>query len=191
MFMIRKTIQSEIRPTCNLGRPPSACVSALAGLFLGDFQMKTIPLTQGKVAMVDDEEFVRLSKSKWYWDGHYVVRGRNPTIRMHREILKPPSGMNIDHRDHNGLNNQKSNLRFCTTAQNMANSIKHRGCSSKYKGVCWDKQGRRWIAYIMFNYQQIHLGCFDFEEQAAHAYDTAARKYFGEFALTNFLGEQR
>lgn len=106
---------------------------------------------------------------------------------MHRLILGLQLGdkRECDHRDGNGLNNQRSNLRVCTRAQNNRSGRKLRGGTSKYKGVCWHRHRHKWMSYIRLNGKQTFLGYFNLEADAARTYDVAALKYFGEFALTN------
>jgi hypothetical protein len=155
-----------------------------------------IQLTQNQVALVDDEDFERINQYKWYaaWDdctqGFYVVRSTG-NLKMARFIMNCPSGMLVDHKDHNTLNNQKANLRVCTFSENMRNSRKLGNFSSKYKGVSWNKRCKKWTAQIILtgifdqHYKQ-HLGYFYEEEKAALAYDIAAVKHFEEFACLNF-----
>jgi len=155
--------------------------------------MKTIPVYPGHIAIVDTDNHERLSKFKWTLhqkgDCKYARRnkrhpdGKQTTILMHREILSSPM---IDHIDGNGLNNKRTNLRPCTNSQNSANRKKSKRNTSGFKGVC--KRSKRWDAYIRVGGIQIHLGCFDTPEQAAHAYDRKAIEVFGEFARLNFPG---
>ncbi|OHB55307.1 MAG: hypothetical protein A2173_08695 [Planctomycetes bacterium RBG_13_44_8b] len=105
---------------------------------------------------------------------------------MHNEIMQPQAGLIIDHKDHNGLNNSRANLRPATKAQNCWNRRKKPGCSSKYKGVCFNKALGKWAGSIRFEGRRSHLGYFVNEEEAARTYDAAARKYHGEFAALNF-----
>lgn len=145
---------------------------------------KCIPLTQGKAALVDDEDFDKLNQYKWCFDGQYAQRKvGNKTIRMHRVILDSPQ---VDHIDGDGLNNQRSNLRVCTHTQNQMNRAKHKIMSSKYKGVSWNKPTEKWRARIETNQGSLYLGLFEVEEEAARAYDEAAKENFGEFARLNF-----
>ena len=112
---------------------------------------------------------------------------------MHRQILgheprvtsDEPRTTVIDHINRNGLDNRRANLRLATVAQNAWNSKKRRSCSG-YKGVCYDKAKRRWRAAIVHHGRRIHLGYFKDKIPAAKAYDDAAKKYFGQFARTNF-----
>ncbi len=103
--------------------------------------------------------------------------------RLHRFLLGlTDPKIIVDHEDRNGLNNQRGNLRVATKSQNEANSCKQHGTTSRFKGVSWNKRGGKWEAQIAHR----HLGCFADEMSAALAYDTAARKHFGEFCNCNF-----
>ncbi|MCK5127232.1 MAG: hypothetical protein KAR42_13340 [candidate division Zixibacteria bacterium] len=158
--------------------------------------MKRIKLTQRKFALVDDCDFEWLNKWKWSavkskqtWyasrNVKNIVTGKNGTISMHRQILNAPKGMQVDHRNHNGLNNQRHNIRICTLVQNHHNRqpIKK---TSVYKGVCWDKIRKKWTAQIHMKRKKKHLGFFVNEVEAANMYDVMAKKLFGEFAYLNF-----
>ena len=107
---------------------------------------------------------------------------------MHRDILglEPGDKRQGDHRNHNGLDNRRDNLRICTHAQNQHNQNPQLNCSSMYKGVYWNKHNFRWQAQIKVNGQNKHLGVFISEIDAARAYDKAAREYFREYARTNY-----
>lgn len=140
--------------------------------------MKEINLTQGKVAQVDDEDYEFLSQYKWHanknYQTYYAKRsdqrdGISSIISMHRDIMGRSEGMQIDHIDGNGLNNQKSNLRFVTVRQNAQNK-KNINKTSKYPGVRWDKDRNKWRANIYINGKTKHLGRFESEEDAFCAY---------------------
>ncbi len=149
----------------------------------------------GKFAMVDDKDFKRLNYYRWniVWSlraSTFYARAashRNK-IYMCRLILNAQPGQQVDHKDHNGLNNQRYDIRLCTRSQNQMNQRKARGVhTSKYKGVCWSKQHQKWQSEIMVNKKSIFLGRFNSEIKAARAYDRAAIKLFDEYALLNFL----
>lgn len=156
---------------------------------------KQVPLTQGKFALVDDEDFEWLSQHKWHLSQHgYAARGKHEgypkktvgILFMHRVILNAPSGTEVDHINGNRLDNRRSNLRLCTRRQNLQNSRKRDNSSSLYKGVYFDKSRNKWQAYIDGPHGRIHLGRFSQETDAARAYDEKAKEVFGEFARLNF-----
>lgn len=163
--------------------------------------MKTLTLTQGRFAIVDDVDYEWLIQWKWYAKKHKLPRGeaiwyaarhgfpRGTTVFMHRELLIK-SGVieefNCDHRDGNGLNNQLSNLRACSKSQNSGNRKKSIGLSSRFKGVTWHCRDKVWSSRIMVNGIRQNLGSFQDERDAAKAYDRAAISGFGEFAKPNF-----
>ena len=124
-------------------------------------------------------------------EGGLDKRGRKKTtmLRLHRAILNPPKEKIIDHIDHNGLNNKRSNLRICTMAQNAANRRKVKG-SSNFKGVSWHKRHQMWQAKIQRG-KWSHLGYFNDELEAAKAYDKAAKDLWGEFAKLNFENDYK
>jgi hypothetical protein len=159
--------------------------------------MKIIRLSRGQTAIVDDIDYTDLSQFKWYLDsqGLYVVHGipyngKQTKESMHRRILGAQPGQDVDHINHNGLDNRRENLRLCTRSQNNANMKKHGSTSSKFKGVVWRKARTKWIAQIIHREdhkrRHTYLGSFKNEEDAARAYDRAAKELFGEFALLNF-----
>ena len=153
---------------------------------------KQIPLTQGFLATVDDADFDWLSQWKWRVRKSrktiYACRdskkgelqGQRRTIDMHLIINGRQLGMQTDHRDGNGLNNTRANLRIATIAQNAQN--RRPVGASLYKGVCWHKREQKWLARIRINGKFIELGRFTNEKDAAAAYNTAAKNHFGEFA---------
>lgn len=146
---------------------------------------------KNQVVIVDDEDYEYLNQFKWYLSYYgYAVRntkmenGNKKSIKMHREILKVQSNEFIDHINHNRLDNRKSNLRIATKSQNAANS-KKRKSSSKFKGVSWIQILGKWRARIRVNGKSYHLGVFNNEIDAAIAYNTSAKLFFGEFAYIN------
>jgi hypothetical protein len=165
--------------------------------------MKLIKLSKGQFTQVDDYDFEWLSKWKWKANKRsqfYAVRsirvnGRYKTIRMHRLImgLREGDGISVDHIDRNGLNNQRGNLRTCTTAQNSSNKTKKKGCTSKYIGVYLrtltykDKIYEHWISQINKQQKRITIGRFNTEQEAALAYNIKAVEYFGEYANLNAI----
>jgi hypothetical protein len=163
--------------------------------------MKTIHLTKGEVTIVDDEDFDWLSNFSWYLhtntNGRKYARcetypnGVKTTWRMHRVILNAPKSIEVDHIDGNGLNNMKRNLRFCTKSLNHANTPKFRTYkgelpSSKFKGVSWNKNVKRWTAHICVNNECKFLGYFTNEMDAAKEYDRVANLFFGSYSKPNF-----
>ncbi len=150
------------------------------------------------MSMVDDEDFEWLSQ--WFWYAHvrrrkksaipYAMRKENrKMMAMHIAIMKKHElwkpDFEVDHLDGNRINNQKWNLRLVTGSQNQWNQAPRPGCSSRYKGVTWDKRGY-WSVRIRYHYKQLYLGNFLVEEEAARAYDQKALELFGPHARTNF-----
>jgi len=161
---------------------------------------KQIQLTLGMVAIVDFEDYEYLSQFKWcahknkntYYAerGFYSSSGKWRTITMHREIMGLRKGdlRQVDHKNRNGLDNQKLNLRVSTISQNHANAIS-RGGSSKYKGVSWHKATKMWRAQIGIRKHHIHIGLYDSETKAALDYNKYAQKFYGDYARLNILSK--
>jgi len=157
--------------------------------------MKKIPLTRGKFALVDDEDFEELSKWNWFLNigtnTNYAERktnckekknGAKTSVRMHRFIMNPPKNMQVDHIDHNGLNNTKKNLRICTPSQNKMNTQLPSNNTSGFKGVHFHKRNKKWLAQIYVNKRRMYLGYFKSPEKAYKKYCDFAKLYYGEFA---------
>jgi hypothetical protein len=182
---------------------PEVQVPLLGSPAKGKTMSREIPLTQGHVAIVDDEDFKRVNQYKWcamaglrrdgtikciYATRSIRVNGRKITQYLHRFILEiSDPTLQIDHIDHNGLNNQRSNLRTATRSENQWNQRKLEGCSSPYKGVTLRKSDAKWVAEIKVNGKKHYLGCFADEQDAAIAYNRAAVAHFGDFAHINQL----
>jgi len=162
--------------------------------------MKTIPLTKGYFAKVDNEDYEELAKVRWQValdprnsDGNprarrtIYINSKNRPVLMHRVIMNAKAGQYIDHINRDALDNRKSNLRFCTLSQNQHNRGMSCNNKSGFKGVSWDKTKKKWRAQIEVNSKVLYLGLFNFKEEAALAYNEAAKKHFGKFALLNKL----
>ena len=170
------------------------CATTSAGYFIGD-KMKRIPLTQGKYAIVDNENYEWLNQWKWCahknGNNYYAVRSSSrktgkKSIKMHRLILglQPNDGKITDHHNTNALDNRRLNLRICTSSDNARNQKPRKG--KRYKGIYFHKYIKKWVARIFYQQYRLWLGSFDSKIKAAKAYDKAAKKLYGEFAKTNF-----
>ena len=158
--------------------------------------MKSILLTQGFVAVVDDADYDRVSAYRWSASRTkntvYGIRklktpeGKRTSLLLHRFILGVTDPeIEVHHADHNGLNNQRANLRKTIRGEHDGSRSKSRG-SSQYKGVSWAKAKGKWRACITIRKRSIHLGYFDDEIEAARVYDVAAQRCFGVMAKFNF-----
>lgn len=165
-----------------------------------DPNARYIPLTQGRFAIVDAEDYEELAKRKWFFlaQGKTGYAGSHRSrckkkVWMHRLIMKAPKGLYVDHIDGNGLNNRKSNLRLCTATENSQNRGPRANCYSRYKGVSWHKTNKRWNPRIVAGGKRYNLGAFKNETDAAIAYDRRAEILHAAFAYLNFpeLGEFR
>jgi len=158
---------------------------------------RKIPLGEGKFTIVSPQDYYWLNVFHWYPEvkgpNTYAVRAvsipekrRTMIVSMHREIMNHPAGYVVDHKNCDGLNNLRSNLRRATKAQNTQNRRKRKNTSSQYIGASYDKNYKKWASQIVYEGKKIWLGRFDSEIEAAKAYDEAAKKYHGEFARINF-----
>jgi hypothetical protein len=163
------------------------------------YSYRRISLGEGEWAVVDQKDYYRLGNSNWYLvgkkgrlyaahnvkaDGSLMVQ-----VRLHREIMQPTNGLLVDHRNGNGLDNRRANLRLATHTQNMHNCRKRKNATSQFIGVCLDKKRKLWESTITSNGKKIYLGRFKTEIDAARAYDEAALKYHKDFARLNFPQE--
>lgn len=148
--------------------------------------MKTCTATNRIEFLIDDAEYEEVITHTWTeHNGALYTRIGNNIVNLARFLLNCPKGLEVDHIDHNRLNNQKNNLRICTSQQNNMNRCKSLAKSSKYKGVSWKKEKHKWEVYIKLNHKIIHLGRFMNEIDAAKTYNKAAIELFGEFAFLN------
>jgi hypothetical protein len=162
--------------------------------------MKEIILTQGKVAIVDDDDYEYLNQWKWcvrinkkdvYYAtrSDYSIKGKTSCISMHRQIMNATKGYVVDHINQCTLDNRKVNLRICTHTQNLHNRPKNINNTSGYKGVGWCNKYEKWRAKIWLNSKCYHVGYYIDVIDAARAYNAAALKYHGEFAHLNKIDE--
>ncbi|MFA5444853.1 MAG: HNH endonuclease [Bacteroidales bacterium] len=153
--------------------------------------MKKIPLTQGRFTIVDDDDFVLVNQFKWCFNSTgYAKRKFNKSIvLLHRFLLGLTSAdkVKVDHKNSDGLDNRRSNLRICNDSQNQMNRKISKRSKSGFKGVMWKKEKRKWYAQIRVNGHYHFLGYFDDKTIAAESYNQAAIKYFGDFAQLNYL----
>lgn len=157
--------------------------------------MREIVMFGGVKTQVDDEDYERASEITWHADHYdsgivyarcrrwFPLEKKHRNISLHRFLMDFPKGKSIDHIDGNGLNNQRSNLRACSRAENARNMRKHGDGKNKYKGV--HPYGKQFEAYITFNRTRYYLGAYATEEGAGTAYNAAAREFFGEYCHLN------
>ena len=144
--------------------------------------MKEIPLTRGKFAIVDDEDYERFGSQRWHCSSAGYARQTGPnreSIFLHRLIVGAGLGQVVDHINRNPLDNRRANLRICTHAQNLQNA-RRRG--SMLKGVGLDKRDGRYYARVSVNGRRKNVGRFATEAEAHEAYLNSARRVYGEFA---------
>lgn len=157
--------------------------------------MIELKIACGAVVLVDFERIAELNQFTWRLDHQGYARrmstinGRHGrSVLMHRVIAKAKKGEFVDHINGNPLDNRKENLRIVTLQQNSANKRKKCKSSSQFKGVIYNKNSNKWHARIGHLNKSKHLGCFDCEHAAGHAYNKAAIELFGEFACINPIG---
>lgn len=149
--------------------------------------MKIVPVTKGKVAFVDDEDYERVTRYKWHTkpNGYamrsYNVKGKRFSQYLHRFLMNPPPGKYVDHINHNRLDCRRENMRVVAPRQNSWNLKAISNKTSKYRGVHRSKRG--WVSQITTNHRTYTLGCFKDEIEAALAYDRACRLTRGDFAV--------
>lgn len=146
------------------------------------------------MSLVDDGDYASLSQANWYaMKSHrglwYAVTDLRHGVHlyMHEALCQKSDGMFIDHKDHDGLNNQRSNLRACTQSQNMANARKRGGTSSRFKVVSFDSARQKWRAQLTYEGLRYLRDRFETEIEAAIAYNDVATSVFGEFANLNYV----
>jgi len=158
-----------------------------------------VPLGQNNIfSKIDKDDIELVKKYTWCCDGRNnwkyaitkkLINGKYVKIYLHRLIMNCPNNMTVDHINHNGLDNRKTNLRVCPIGKNVLNQRKRKNTSSKYKGVSWDKKLKKWESYIKNISKKEHLGYFNNEKDAALIYNERAKELFGEFAYLNKIDQ--
>jgi hypothetical protein len=181
---------------CANFRPRHKTAVRSAPLEPPDDNVRYIPLTQGKYAIVDAGDYEWLSQYKWHAvrdcrTGTYYARRyeKGRRVAMHSQIMQPPKGKVTDHMNGNGLDNRRGSLRNCSRLENSRNRRKNRTKAAGFKGVWQDKKTGKYRARIRFQHKTIYLGTHTTAVEAARAYDHKAIELFGQFARLNFPEE--
>lgn len=154
-----------------------------------------VPLSRGKVALIDPEDAARVLRHRWTasygkagWKAYFShsINGKTHSVYLHQLVMGHRKGLMIDHRNGNGLDCRKRNLRFCTNSQNSQNRRRKKNNQTGYKGIFLIKETGMWVAEIVVNGVRHRLGRYRSSEEAAHVYDDAARRLHGDFAALNF-----
>lgn len=165
--------------------------------------MKIIELSRGKQVLVDDEDFEKINKHKWYahssggrWYAVRTIWGKHRRmIYMHREVLDTPKHCHTDHINGNSIDNRKYNLRVCNSQQNSFNRISPtKSNKTGIKGTCWNVNAKKFSAQIVIDRKKTHLGYFTVLGDADQAYREAEFKQFGDFAreeTKNYYGKEK
>lgn len=144
--------------------------------------------------LIDDEDYDKIKDYKWHISmihGYkrvktcFYINKKRITIYLHRFIMNVSKDKQVDHKNHNTLDNRKCNLRICTSQQNTWNQAIHKNNTSGIKGVCWHKARNKYNAKIAFNSKNMHIEYFDSKEDAKNAYNKKALELYGEFAYLN------
>ena len=156
--------------------------------------MIVIPLTQNKFTKIDNDDYEIVKDYKWCYHQGYaktnitLPNGKRKSLLMHRLILGlTDPKIQADHINHNKLDNRRNNLRSCNIQQNHMNQSSRKNSTSKYLGVSWNKNAKKWHSNIRFNNKRIHLGLYTNENDAAKAYNLKAKELFKEFANLNII----
>lgn len=151
-----------------------------------------VPLTGGLVTLIDERDLQLVCERKWEAftdpDGVVYARSRSgkPRVFLHNVLMCPARGLEVDHVNHDALDNRRTNLRLGTRSQNLANRRLPRNSTSGFKGASFHGASGKWRGQIKVDGRKLHLGLFLTAEEAARAYDAAALRHFGEFSLLNF-----